>query len=93
MLELAGGTTPPRWIVLEAGSIDDIDYTGGKTLGEVVAELRKLGVELVFADLRDSVRTELDRFGVTAGDGASQVFETAESALDAFHAAGRPRTA
>jgi MFS superfamily sulfate permease-like transporter len=88
LLELAGGTIRPRWIILEAGSIDDIDYTGAKTLGEIVPELRKLGVELVFADLRDSVRNELDRFGVTSGDGACQVFETSESALDAFHAAG-----
>jgi MFS superfamily sulfate permease-like transporter len=91
LLELAGGTTRPRWIILEAGSIDDIDYTGGKTLGETLAELRKLGVELVFADLRDSVRTELDRFGVTAGEGRTRVFETAEAALDAFHEGGAPR--
>jgi MFS superfamily sulfate permease-like transporter len=86
LLELAAGPTRPRWIILEAGSIDDIDYTGGKTLGEIVAELRKLSVELVVADVRDSVHGELDRFGVTAGDAKTPVFETVEAALDAFHA-------
>ena len=91
LLELAAGPTRPRWIILAAGSIDDIDYTGGKTLGEIVAELHKLGVELVVADVRDSVRNQLDRFGVTAGDGTTQVFETVESALDAFRAPGPPR--
>ena len=90
LLELAGGPTRPRWIILAAGSIDDIDYTGGKTVGEIVDELRNLGVELVIADVRDSVRNQLDRFGVTAGQGTTRVFETVESALEAFHAAGLP---
>ncbi len=31
-LELVGGPEPPRWFVLHADAIDDVDYTGGKTL-------------------------------------------------------------
>ena len=43
VLELAGGETPPRWLVLDAPSIDDIDFTGGKTLVEL-AGAEELGV-------------------------------------------------
>src|SRR3954452_21160327 len=35
VLGLASGDSPPRWIILDGSSIDDVDYTGGKTLGEL----------------------------------------------------------
>ena len=43
VLELAGGDSPPRWIIIAAGSVDDIDFTGGKTLGELAGELQRAG--------------------------------------------------
>jgi sulfate permease, SulP family len=87
LLELAGGDPPPRWIVIDAASIDDIDFTGGKTLGELAGELRQQRVVLAVAEIRQSVRTELDRYGLTAMIGADRIFDSVETALDAFHAA------
>ena len=37
ILELASGDSPPRWIILDGSSIDDVDFSGGKTLGELAA--------------------------------------------------------
>ena len=90
LLELAGGDSPPRWIVLVGSSIDDIDFTGGKTLGELAGELRALGVTLAVADVRDSVRDELDRYGLTSTIGEDRIFETVEAAVEAFHAEAAP---
>ena len=56
VLELAGGKTPPRWFVLDAPSIDDIDFTGGKTLVEIAKALQELGVVFAVADVRGNVR-------------------------------------
>ena len=53
VLELAGGKSPPRWFVLDAPSIDDIDFTGGKTLVEIAKELQELGVVFAVADVRE----------------------------------------
>jgi MFS superfamily sulfate permease-like transporter len=89
LLALAGGDTPPQWIVIDAASIDDIDFSGGKTVGELAGELRQLGVQLAFADVRDSVRRELKRYGVLDMPGV-QVFPTVQAALEAFHAETTP---
>lgn len=35
---------PPRWFVLDADAIDDVDYTGGKTLAELADQLSHRGV-------------------------------------------------
>jgi sulfate permease, SulP family len=86
VLELAAGETPPRWIVLDAASIDDIDFTGGKTLGEITSELKEIGVQLAMADVRDSVRAELDRYGLTTMIGEDRLFETVGDAVEAFRA-------
>jgi SulP family sulfate permease len=89
VLELAGGDRPPKWIVIAAGSVDDIDFSGGKTLGELAGELQQRGIVLAMTDVRNSVRTELDRYGLTALIGVDKIFDSVESALDAFHAERR----
>ena len=87
LLELAAGPTRPRWIILEAGSIDDIDYTGGKTLGEIVAELQRARRRAWLSRMSVTrCARSSSRFGMTAGDAKIPVFETVEAALDAFHA-------
>lgn len=39
VLGLVDVEKPPHWFVLDADAIDDIDYTGGKTLCELVDQL------------------------------------------------------
>ena len=76
VLELVEGDSPPRWFVLDATSIDDIDFTGGKTLEETVAELTRRGIQLAIAGAREDVRLELDRYGITASIGEAHLFES-----------------
>jgi MFS superfamily sulfate permease-like transporter len=74
----------PRWLVLDAEAIDDVDYTGGKTLLEVAEQLADRGVVFAVATPTPKLRIELDRFGVTAEIGAEHVYETVADARDAF---------
>ena len=88
VLGLVGGDTPPRWFILDAAAIDDIDYTGGQTLSELADQLRERNVVLALCEVDDKVRTELDTFGIAAKIGAEHIYETVQEAVDAFHAGG-----
>jgi high affinity sulfate transporter 1 len=76
----------PRWFVLQADAIDDIDYTGGKTLAEVADQLAGRDIVFAVAGARPAVARQLDRFGVTAKIGPEHIFESIDAARDAFHA-------
>ncbi len=86
VLALVEGAEPPRWFVLLADAMDDIDFTGGKTLLELAGQLADRNVVLCVAGA-ESVMPELERFGVVDAIGAEHVFESLDEAVTAFHAA------
>ncbi len=43
-------------------------------------------MRLAVADVRDSVRDELDRYGVTAIIGEDMIFDSVDAAVEAFRA-------
>jgi sulfate permease, SulP family len=83
---------PPRWFVLHAVAIDDVDYTGGQALSELAEQLARRKIVFAVADASPELRRELDRFGVTQKIGPDHVFDSLESARAAFHAAGDNKT-
>jgi high affinity sulfate transporter 1 len=78
---------PPRWLVLCADAIDDIDYTGAQTLLELADQLGQRGIVFAVAEANDDLRRELDRFGLTDKIGPDRYFDSLHAARDAFHAA------
>ena len=76
----------PVWVVLLADAIDDVDFTGGKTLVELAQQLEHRNVVFAVAAAQDTVRAELDHFGLTALIGDERVFGTLDEAIAAFHA-------
>ncbi len=88
ILALVNVPEPPRWLVLLADAIDDVDFTGGQTMVEVAAALEERGVVFAVAHVQDDVRPELDRFGLTEKIGEDRFFPTVEAAVAAF---GRDR--
>lgn len=87
VLGLVNIPTPPRWLVLHAEAIDDIDYTGAQTLLEVAAQLEQRGIVFAVANATDHVRDELDRFGLLDRIGRDRCFASVHDARDAFRAA------
>jgi SulP family sulfate permease len=85
VLRIVDVADKPRWVVLMADAIDDVDYTGGKTLLELAQQLQERDIVFALAAVQDAVRTELDRFGLTAKIGEEHVFSTLEEAIAAFH--------
>jgi sulfate permease, SulP family len=86
VIGLVNVVDPPRWFVLFADAIDDVDYTGGLTLGEVVDQVHNRGVVFAIASPSAHVRGQLDRFGITEKIGADRYFDSIHAARDAFHA-------
>ena len=79
----------PSWICVDAVAMGDVDYSGGETLLETIAELRGRGVRLVFSDVTDAVRQELDRAGVAEVAGADAFYDSVEDVIAAHRAASR----
>lgn len=90
VLGLVDVATPPRWFVLLAEAVDDIDYTGAQTLLELADQLAKRSIVFAVADATDYVQKELDRFGLTAKIGTEHCYPSIHEARAAFHAATTP---
>ena len=86
VMGLVNVPNPPRWLVLHAEAVDDIDYTGAQTLLELADQLKQRGIVFAVADATDHVRNELDRFGLTERIGSDHYFASVHDARDAFHA-------
>ena len=86
VMALVNVPDPPRWFVLCADAIDDIDYSGGQTVLELADQLRQRGIVFAVAEADDDLRRELDRFGFTAKIGPDRYFASLHDARAAFHA-------
>jgi high affinity sulfate transporter 1 len=82
--ELARATPAPRWIVVTAEPITDVDTSAADVLGQVHDELERAGITLVFAEVKDPVRRKLVRFGLMDTLGPEHFFPTIEAAVAAF---------
>ena len=69
------GEPAVRCVCVDCTAIDDVDFTAGGMLRQVAGELHGRGVRLVFANVSDTVREELDRSGVTSVVGSAAYLE------------------
>lgn len=72
------------WFCIEANAVDDVDYTAAKTLIALVDKLQKRGVRLVFAEVSEQVREELDRSGITELVGETAYYSSVSDVVEAF---------
>ena len=81
---MAATDPKPRWILIAAEPITDIDTTASDMLFELVSELDERGTSLVFAELKDPVRSKIDRYGLSQEIEAHHFFPTLGAAVEAF---------
>jgi high affinity sulfate transporter 1 len=84
---LAAAEPPPRWIVIAAEPITDVDTTAADMLADLDEELNAAGTSLVFAELKDPVRAKLERYELIGPLDPDHFFPTVEAALDHFRRA------
>jgi len=62
----------------------DVDTTASDVLEELDEALNADGISLVFAELKDPVRSKIERYGLTRTINPAHFFPTVESAVAAF---------
>ncbi len=58
---VAAAPQPLAGVVIDGGALQDVDLMGCETLSELYGELHERGIQLVFGDLRDRVRRDIER--------------------------------
>ena len=81
---LAAAEPRPQWIIVAAEPITDVDTTAADMLADLDEELNAAGTSLVFAELKDPVRTKLERYQLIGPLNPAHFFPTIDAALDAF---------
>src|SRR3954452_3051766 len=74
----------PRWVVVAAEPITDVDTTAADVLLDLDGALDARGQSLVFAELKDPVRRKLERYELTDAIESRHFFPTVEAAVEAF---------
>ncbi|MCK8673407.1 SulP family inorganic anion transporter [Rhodococcus sp. NPDC003382] len=81
---LARSDPKPRWILIAAEPITDVDTTAADVLFELDRELDAQGTSLVFAELKHPVRMKIDRYGLAEAIEPAHFFGTVEEAVAAY---------
>jgi high affinity sulfate transporter 1 len=89
--ELVDGARPaPRLFVLDASGIDDVDYTGGRALLDLVDELKAGGVDVALARATGDLPRDTARAGLRHHVPDDHVFVTVDDAVRALARRDRP---
>jgi high affinity sulfate transporter 1 len=83
---LARSEPPPKWIVVAAEPITDVDTTAADMLEDLDEGLNAQGISLVFAELKDPVRQKIERYELTRTIDPTHFFPTVDAAVAAFQA-------
>jgi high affinity sulfate transporter 1 len=81
---MARADPPPRWILIAAEPVTDVDTTASDVLEDLDEALNAQGISLVFAELKDPVREKIERYGLTRTINPRHFFPTIEAAVAAF---------
>jgi high affinity sulfate transporter 1 len=81
---LARSDPPPRWIVVAAEPITDVDTTAADMLEDLDEALNEAGIHLVFAEMKDPVRRKVERYELTRTISPEHFYPTIDAAVEAF---------
>ncbi len=82
--KMAAAEPAPRWIVVAAEPITDIDTTAADMLEDLETELDGMGIVLAWAELKDPVRRKLDEYQLDQPLETDRFYPTVNGAVDAY---------
>jgi high affinity sulfate transporter 1 len=83
---LARTQPTPSWIVIASEPITDVDVTAADMLRDLDEDMNAQGISLVFAEMKDPVRREIERYELTRTIDPAHFFPTVDAAIAAFQA-------
>jgi high affinity sulfate transporter 1 len=81
---IAAAAPRPRWIIVASEPITDVDTTAAEMLEELDLELNARGTSLVFAEMKDPVRSKVERYELTDTIDPQHFFPTITQAVKAY---------
>jgi SulP family sulfate permease len=81
---IAASAEPPRWFLLDAQAITDIDVTAVEVLHSLNEELRQKGIALKIAHANPPLRALLARTGLASEIGSESFFSSVHECVAAF---------
>jgi sulfate permease, SulP family len=75
--------TPVHWFIVDAGAITDIDYSAARSLRDLLDDLARQKVGMIFARVSPYLKSDMDRHGITAAIGEARIFPTLHDAIAA----------
>ena len=81
---LAATEPPPRWIIVAAEPMTDVDTTAADMLEDLDEDLNARGISLVFAEMKDPVRRKIELYELTRTINPLHFFPTVGDATKAF---------
>jgi high affinity sulfate transporter 1 len=84
---VAHAPTPIHCFIVDAAAITDIDYSASQSLLELLEELERRKVSMVFGRVNYYLRSDMDRHGITGVIGEGRIFPTLHEAIAAAHVA------
>jgi MFS superfamily sulfate permease-like transporter len=85
--------SPPRWVLVAAEPITDIDTTAGAMLADLDLELNAAGIHLAFAELQSGVRDMIMRYGLLETIEEGHFYHSVSAAVGAFEREAADREA
>jgi high affinity sulfate transporter 1 len=73
-----------RWVVVAAEPVTDIDTTAADTVAQLLSELSDEHIRLAFAEIKDPVKDQLERYGLLGKIGREYLFPTIGSAVHQY---------
>lgn len=78
---VAQAPAPLHWFIVDAGAITDIDYSAARSIRDLLDDMARLGVRMVFGRVNTYLRSDMDRHGITAALGEANIFSTLHQAI------------
>jgi len=86
LVAIANSPTPVHWLVVAAEPVTSIDVTAADAICDLDDTLHGASIELCFAEMNDSVKDKLKRFGLFTRFGEQTFFATLGEAVNAYRA-------
>jgi sulfate permease, SulP family len=83
---------PPKAILLDLGASADLDIGTSDMLQSLISDMRQAGIELLFSQVRGSVRDRMHLTGLLEYIGTDHIYTTVEAAVNAFEVGAKRKS-
>jgi MFS superfamily sulfate permease-like transporter len=75
--------TPIHWFIVDCGAITDLDYSAALSIRDLLDELQRQDIVVIFGRVNPYLRSDMDRHCITPVVGESRIFATLHQAIGA----------